>query len=103
MAHYDNEREFCVQVKQKFKNAKVGLVGLFLLNGLNFSGLLDFIICGEPEEAFEKICAGSIDAKRNKSKQIDQISDTAQTGASSQLQIMVIFRACRENHFNNSS
>ena len=63
MHHYRYERDFAREIKQRFPRAKIGFIGPFSSEfPERFEAVSDFIILGEPEEIFEQICRGNIEA-----------------------------------------
>lgn len=76
MAHFEYELEFCNTVKGKFDKVKLGAIGPFSSEMPHlFEDFVDFIIKGEPEDAFTKICNGTIDPKGQiSSNQIDDVN-----------------------------
>lgn len=77
MAHYKFELEYCKTVKQKAKETKIGVIGPFASEMPEFfQDSTDFIIIGEPEDAFKKLCQGLISPMGIiKSRQIDNINE----------------------------
>lgn len=76
MAHYKHEITFCENVRKKFERTKIGLIGPFSSEMPNlFIDYVDFIITGEPEDAFMRICEGLIAAEGIiESVQIDDVN-----------------------------
>jgi len=63
MIHSKYEIKFAQQIKLKFPQSKIGFIGPFSGEYPDlFEVIADFIIIGEPEEVFAKICSGELAA-----------------------------------------
>lgn len=62
MIHHHHELVFAQKIREKFPDARIGFIGPFSSEyPERFEVVSDFIIFGEPEEAFGQICRGEIE------------------------------------------